>query len=42
MGARVIGLGVAEQIVKIFLETDFEGDRHRRRIIKIEPPEEDS
>ena len=42
VGARVVGFGVAEQMVKIFLGTDFEGDRHQRRINKIELTEEDS
>jgi ribose 5-phosphate isomerase B len=42
VGARVVGVGVAEQMVKIFLGTDFEGDRHQRRINKIELTEEDS
>lgn len=37
MGARVIGPGLALEIVKIFLETDFSNDeRHLRRIKKIE------
>ena len=36
IGARAIGGGVAEQIVQIFVETDFEGGRHQRRIGKIE------
>ena len=36
MGARAIGGGVAEQIAKIFVETPFEGDRHQRRVAKIE------
>ena len=31
MGARVIGTGVAEEIVRIFLTTDFAGGRHARR-----------
>ena len=42
LGARVVGVGVVEQMVKIFLGTDFEGDRHQRRINKIELTEEDS
>jgi ribose 5-phosphate isomerase B len=42
VGARVVGVGVAEQMVKIFLGTDFEGDRHQTRINKIELTEEDS
>ena len=37
MGARVIGPGLAEEIVKIFLETPFSNDeRHIRRISQIE------
>jgi ribose 5-phosphate isomerase B len=37
LGARVLGLGVAAQIVEIFLTTQFEGGRHQRRIEKITP-----
>jgi len=37
LGARVIGSGVADQIVEVFLDTDFEGGRHQRRVAKIEP-----
>ena len=36
MGARVLGPGVAEQIVDVFLSTPFEGGRHARRVGKIE------
>lgn len=36
MGARAIGGGVASQIARIFVETPFEGDRHQRRVAKIE------
>ncbi len=36
LGERVIGIGVAEGIVKAYLETEFEGDRHKRRIDLIE------
>ena len=32
LGARVIGDGVAQAIVKTWLETDFAGGRHQRRI----------
>ncbi len=32
LGARVIGPGLAEQLVKLFLTTDFEGGRHKTRI----------
>jgi ribose 5-phosphate isomerase B len=41
IGARTTGEGVAEQIVRIFLETAFEGGRHQRRIEKIEVERED-
>ena len=37
MGARVLGTGVAEQVLEIFLATPFEGGRHARRTCKIEP-----
>jgi len=36
VGARSTGAGVAEQIVRIFTETPFEGGRHQRRVAKIE------
>ena len=36
IGARSTGSGVAEQIVRVFLETPFEGGRHQRRVEKIE------
>ncbi|MBE6050156.1 MAG: ribose 5-phosphate isomerase B [Clostridium sp.] len=35
MGARVVGPGLAIDIVKTFLESKFEGDRHIKRIDKI-------
>lgn len=35
MGQRVVGAGLALDIVKTFLEAKFEGDRHLRRINKI-------
>lgn len=35
-GARVIGEGLALEMVKIFLATDFEGGRHKMRIDKID------
>jgi ribose 5-phosphate isomerase B len=40
LGARVTGDGVAEQIVRVFLGTDFEGGRHQRRIDLIEIEQE--
>lgn len=36
LGARVLGVGVVEQVVRVFLSTPFEGGRHQRRVDKIE------
>lgn len=36
LGGRVTGPGVAEEMVDIFLSTDFEGGRHERRVSLIE------
>jgi ribose 5-phosphate isomerase B len=36
MGERVIGKGVALEIVKTWLETDFAGGRHQKRLDKIQ------
>ena len=35
MGGRVIGHGLAKEIVKVWLSTPFEGGRHQKRIDKI-------
>jgi ribose 5-phosphate isomerase B len=35
IGARVVGEGLAEEIVTTFLSTDFEGGRHARRVDQI-------
>ena len=35
IGARIVGLGLAEEIVRLWLSTDFEGGRHQRRIQQI-------
>ncbi len=35
MGARVVGIGLAEEIVDLFLSTDFEGGRHQRRVDQL-------
>jgi ribose 5-phosphate isomerase B len=35
LGGRVIGKGLAEEIVKAWLDTSFEGGRHQKRIDKI-------
>jgi ribose 5-phosphate isomerase B len=41
LGARVIGKGLAEEIVKVWFETDFEGGRHGKRVEKIRAWEEE-
>lgn len=38
-GGRTIGADVARDCLRIFLETDFEGGRHVRRIEKLSQPE---
>ena len=35
IGARVVGVGLAEEIVDLFLATGFEGGRHARRVDQI-------
>lgn len=40
LGARVVGPGVAEEIVRTWMETPFEGGRHSRRLDKIVDVEE--
>jgi ribose 5-phosphate isomerase B len=35
IGARVVGLGVAEEILSTFLATSFEGGRHARRVDQL-------
>ncbi|AIQ56520.1 ribose 5-phosphate isomerase B [Paenibacillus borealis] len=35
MGERVIGPGLAGEIVRVWLETEFTGGRHKQRIDKI-------
>lgn len=36
MGERVIGAGLAREIVRVWLDTPFEGGRHQRRLDQIE------
>ena len=40
MGERVIGPGLAREIVATWLNTDFEGGRHTNRVAKISAIEE--
>ena len=35
IGARIVGVGLAEEILATFLATDFEGGRHARRVAQI-------
>ena len=35
MGGRIVGFGLADEIVTLWLETSFEGGRHKRRIDQI-------
>ena len=35
LGGRLIGENLAKQIVKAWLETEFTGGRHERRVNKI-------
>ena len=41
IGARVVGEGLAEEIVATFLATDFEGGRHARRVDQLTALESD-
>jgi ribose 5-phosphate isomerase B len=36
LGGRVLGVGLALEMVDLFLSTDFEGGRHQRRVEEIE------
>jgi ribose 5-phosphate isomerase B len=40
IGARVVGVGLADEIVDTFLSTEFEGGRHARRVAQITELEE--
>ena len=42
MGGRTTGKEIARDMVKIWLETAFEGDRHQRRLDKISRLEENN
>ncbi len=35
MGGRIVGFGLAEEILALWLETAFEGGRHQRRLDQI-------
>jgi len=36
LGARVIGVGIAAQVVETWLNTPFDGGRHARRVAKLD------
>ena len=40
LGGRLIGKALAREILKVWLETEFQGGRHQRRIDKITALEE--
>ena len=37
MGGGLIGNNMADRIVEVFFNTEFEGGRHQRRVNKLEP-----
>ena len=41
LGGRVIGAGLADEILVLFLTTPFEGGRHARRVAQLMALEED-
>jgi len=42
LGGRVIGKDLAAEITRVWLDTNFEGGRHQKRIEKIEQYEKDN
>lgn len=36
LGGRVLGVDLAKDVVKAWLDSEFEGGRHERRVLKIE------
>lgn len=40
MGARVVGTGLAEEILRTFIATEFDGGRHARRVAQLHELEE--
>ena len=41
LGGRVVGVGLALEMVDVFLSTEFEGGRHQRRVDQITAIEND-
>jgi ribose 5-phosphate isomerase B len=40
MGGRIVATGLADEILRLWLETDFEGGRHQRRVDQLKDLEE--
>lgn len=40
IGERVVGVDLAKSIVRVWLETEFAGERHQRRVNKIQALED--
>ena len=40
MGGRIVAFGLADEILKLWLETPFEGGRHQKRLDQIAEEEE--
>jgi len=40
LGKKYVRKGLAKKILKVFLETDFEGGRHKKRVDKIKSIED--
>ncbi|HEY9090259.1 ribose 5-phosphate isomerase B [Parasphingorhabdus sp.] len=38
MGARVVGIEIAKDCLNVFMNTEFGGDRHQRRVDKLSAP----
>src|SRR3954471_8209454 len=41
MGGRIVAFGLAEEILRLWLETDFAGGRHERRLEQLAQIEEE-
>ncbi|MEY2589464.1 MAG: ribose 5-phosphate isomerase [Acidimicrobiaceae bacterium] len=41
MGGRIVAFGLAEEILKVWLETEFEGGRHAKRLAQLAQIEEE-
>ena len=42
LGERVVGTGLAIDIVDLFVDTEFEGDRHVKRVLMLEDIEKEN